>query len=131
MRFDYIIAYIREVEHTVAFYEKAFGPKRRFVDESDQYAAMETGETPLAFASNEIAQSNLYPVASARTNRRNSPPAWRWPSWPRTWALPFVSRWKPGRPRWPSRRPSLGARPSPTWGPGWFARGHREREVVG
>ncbi len=33
--------------------------KRCFVDESGQYAEMETGETTLAFAANELGQSNL------------------------------------------------------------------------
>ena len=34
MRFGYTIAYVRDVEGTVAFWERAFGLKRRFVDES-------------------------------------------------------------------------------------------------
>jgi lactoylglutathione lyase len=72
MRFGYIIAYVREVERSVAFYERAFGLKRRFVDESGQYAAMETGETTLAFASNEIAQSNL-PVGFRENNPAELP----------------------------------------------------------
>jgi hypothetical protein len=58
MRVGYIMAYVREVGRSVAFCERAFGLKRRFVDESGQYAAMKTGETALAFASNEIAQFN-------------------------------------------------------------------------
>lgn len=59
MRFAYTLAYVRDVERSVAFYEQAFGLGRRFLDESNQYAEMETGETTLAFASNELGASNL------------------------------------------------------------------------
>ena len=59
MRFAYTIAYVRDVQSSVAFYEQAFGQQRRFVDESCQYAEMETGETTLAFASDELGASNL------------------------------------------------------------------------
>jgi lactoylglutathione lyase len=59
MRFGYTILYVEDVERSVAFYERAFGLKRRFIDESGQYAELETGETTLAFASNELGASNL------------------------------------------------------------------------
>jgi predicted enzyme related to lactoylglutathione lyase len=59
MRFAYAIAYVRDVERSVTFYEQAFGLQRRFVDESGQYGEMETGATTLAFASNELGASNL------------------------------------------------------------------------
>jgi lactoylglutathione lyase len=59
MRFGYTIAYVQDAERSVAFYERAFGLKRRFVDESGRYAEMETGQTTLAFASNELGRSNL------------------------------------------------------------------------
>ena len=59
MKFGYTILYVKDVTEAVSFYEKAFGLKRRFVDESGQYAEMETGETTLAFAAEELARSNL------------------------------------------------------------------------
>ncbi|MDQ3943293.1 MAG: VOC family protein, partial [Actinomycetota bacterium] len=59
MRFAYTIAYVRDVERSVTFYEQAFGLQRRFVDDSGQYAEMETGETTLSFASDELGASNL------------------------------------------------------------------------
>jgi len=59
VRFGYAIAYVEEPERSVAFWERAFGLKRRFVDEGGQYAEMETGSTTLAFASNELGRSNL------------------------------------------------------------------------
>ena len=73
MRFGYAIAYVREVKKSVAFYERAFGLKRRFVDESGQYAEMQTGETTLAFASNELGHSNL--PGGFRENDPAEPPA--------------------------------------------------------
>ena len=59
MRFGYTIAYVRDVGETVEFWERAFGLKRRFVSENNDYGEMETGETTLAFASNELGETNL------------------------------------------------------------------------
>jgi lactoylglutathione lyase len=73
VRFAYAIAYVRDVERSVAFYEQAFSLQRRFVDESGQYAEMETGETTLAFASNELGASNL--PGGFRMNDPAEPPA--------------------------------------------------------
>ncbi|MBD6620041.1 VOC family protein [Komarekiella sp. 'clone 1'] len=59
MKFSYTILYVKDVTQSVAFYEKAFGLQKDFIHESGQYAQMETGSTKLAFASNELASSNL------------------------------------------------------------------------
>jgi lactoylglutathione lyase len=73
VRFAYTIAYVRNVQRSVNFYEQAFGLKRRFVDESGQYAEMETGETTLAFASTELGASNS--PCGFRRNDPAEPPA--------------------------------------------------------
>ena len=73
MRFGYTIVYVRDVESSVAFYEQAFGLQRRFVDQSGQYAEMETGETTLAFALNDLGASNL--PGGFRRNDPAEPPA--------------------------------------------------------
>jgi catechol 2,3-dioxygenase-like lactoylglutathione lyase family enzyme len=57
MTFGYTILYVTDVEKTVAFYESAFGLKRKFVHESG-YGELDTGETKLAFASVELATSS-------------------------------------------------------------------------
>src|SRR5438128_12081573 len=57
MKFGYTILYVKDLEKTVAFYESAFGLKRKFVHEGG-YGEMDTGETKLAFASVELATSN-------------------------------------------------------------------------
>ncbi len=73
MRFGYAIAYVRDVRRTVTFWERAFGLKRRFIDESGQYAEMETGATTLAFAANAMGESNL--PGGFRENDPAAPPA--------------------------------------------------------
>lgn len=73
MRFGYAIAYVQDVEETVSFWERAFGLRRRFVHESGQYAEMETGEITLAFASNDLGESNL--PGGFRRNDPSEPPA--------------------------------------------------------
>lgn len=53
-RLGYVIIYVENVRATVAFYQKAFKLKQRFLHESEQYAEMETGQTCLAFANEEF-----------------------------------------------------------------------------
>lgn len=65
-RLGYVIIYVEDVLATIAFYQKAFGLKQRFLHESNQYAEMETGQTCLAFANEEfIKDSHQF-----RLNRR-------------------------------------------------------------
>ena len=58
IKFGYTILYVKDVERSIAFYEKAFGLKRKFVA-GDAYGELETGATTLSFASIPQAQSNL------------------------------------------------------------------------
>ena len=66
-RLGYVILYVEDVPSTVAFYEKVFGLKRRFVHESNKYAEMETGETRLAFADEGVVK-DIHPF---RCNRKD------------------------------------------------------------
>ncbi|HZN91018.1 MAG TPA: VOC family protein [Thermoleophilaceae bacterium] len=59
MRFGYTILYVADVGATLELYERAFAQRRRFLHESGSYAELETGGTVLAFASNELAASNV------------------------------------------------------------------------
>lgn len=68
MDLGYVIIYVPDVEKAVAFYEKAFGLKRRFVHDSGQYAEMETGATALAFADEELVAKSCH---GFRRNRLN------------------------------------------------------------
>lgn len=65
MRLGYIIIYVKNIQETIAFYEKAFGLKRRFIHESGAYAEMETGTTALAFVDEKFVKDSL----SFRPNR--------------------------------------------------------------
>lgn len=58
MRLGYTLVYVSDVSATVAFYESAFGLKRRFIHESGMYAEMETGATTLSFAAEGMAEMN-------------------------------------------------------------------------
>ena len=58
MQLGYTIVYVPDVEAAVTFYERAFGLTRRFVHESGMYAELETGQTTLGFASEEMARMN-------------------------------------------------------------------------
>jgi uncharacterized glyoxalase superfamily protein PhnB len=52
--------YVKDIQETVAFYEKAFGLKTRFIHESGAYAEMETGTTALAFADENLVKDSLH-----------------------------------------------------------------------
>lgn len=58
-RFGYTILYVRDVEATLHFYEKAFGLQRKFIAPDQSYGELLTGDTTLSFASVTLAASNL------------------------------------------------------------------------
>jgi catechol 2,3-dioxygenase-like lactoylglutathione lyase family enzyme len=68
-----MILYVKDVAGSVAFYEEAFGLKRRFIHEAGMYAEMDTGATTLSFAANGLAKSNL--PCGFRENDPSGPPA--------------------------------------------------------
>lgn len=51
MQLRYTILYVENVAATLAFYEAAFGVKRRMLHESGDYGDLDTGATLLAFSS--------------------------------------------------------------------------------
>lgn len=59
IKFGYTIAYVEKVEDELAFFEKAFGVERGFVDPSGDYGELATGDTVLAFANHELGSSNF------------------------------------------------------------------------
>lgn len=58
-RLGHIIYYVKNVTETVEFFEKAFGLKRAFIDETGVYAQMETGDTALGFADQKFAKEHV------------------------------------------------------------------------
>lgn len=71
MKFGYTIVYVPSVPDALAFYEKAFGFRTRFLHESGQYGELESGATTLAFASRAVGEmnfgSNFVPVSATAT----------------------------------------------------------------
>ena len=68
MKFGYMIIYVPNVAASLAFFEKAFGFKRRFLHDSGTYGELDTGETTLAFAAHSLGAThfpNGYVEASA------------------------------------------------------------------
>lgn len=59
MKFGYTIIYVADVAASLAFFENAFEMPRRFLHESGSYGELDTGETTLAFASNELGRMNF------------------------------------------------------------------------
>lgn len=59
IKYAYTILYVPDVEKTVSFYEQAFGFQRKFVTPEQDYGELVSGETTIAFASLELANSNL------------------------------------------------------------------------
>jgi lactoylglutathione lyase len=57
--FSHTIFYVKDLEKIIAFYEKAFGIKPKFVHESGLYAELNTGGTTLAFADETLGKENL------------------------------------------------------------------------
>lgn len=61
MKFAHPTLFVKDVPQAVAFYERAFGLKKRFIHESGQFAEMEAGEAALHFAASEAVKANLLP----------------------------------------------------------------------
>ncbi|MNX58153.1 Glyoxalase-like domain protein [compost metagenome] len=59
MKFGYLIIYVKDVDASLKFFSSAFGLGVRFIHESGTYGELETGETALAFAADELAASNF------------------------------------------------------------------------
>ncbi len=72
MRLGYVIIHVPDVPAALAFYERAFGFKRRFLAPGGEYGELQSGGTTLAFAAETlIAQYAL----GVRENRPNQAPA--------------------------------------------------------
>ena len=71
MQFAKTIVYVADVAESLAFFEKAFGLKTRFIEDAG-YGEVDTGDTILAFATLKTGDYNLpdgYTANSARSDR--------------------------------------------------------------
>ncbi|ADB48945.1 VOC family protein [Conexibacter woesei] len=55
MNLSYLVIYVPDVPAALSFYESAFGLRRRFLHESQQFGELDTGTTALAFTSHALA----------------------------------------------------------------------------
>ena len=72
MKLGYTIIYVNDVLATVDFYQRAFSLNLKFLHESNQYGEMETGETILAFASENLAHMNELQIRPNRAHQTSS-----------------------------------------------------------
>lgn len=59
MKYAYTILYVENVKETIEFYERAFGFSRKFITPEKDYGELISGETTIAFASNELGRMNF------------------------------------------------------------------------
>lgn len=59
MHLSHILYYVRDLNEAVDFFKRVFGLEERFTGESGFYAEMVTGETALAFITEEYAEKHL------------------------------------------------------------------------
>ena len=58
-RLGWVIVYVPAVEDALAFYERAFGLERAFIDPSGTFGQLATGDTALAFAHESLGVGNF------------------------------------------------------------------------
>ena len=58
-RLGWVIAYVPDVTAAIEFYERAFGLERVFIADDASFGELDTGETRLAFASEQQGESNF------------------------------------------------------------------------
>jgi catechol 2,3-dioxygenase-like lactoylglutathione lyase family enzyme len=73
MQFGYTILYVEDVAAAIAFYERAFGLRRRFIADDATYGELETGATTLSFAQHSL--PGAFIAGGYRRNDPAQPPA--------------------------------------------------------
>ena len=73
MKFSHVTLLVSDVPQAIAFYEKAFGFKKRFIHESELFAEMESEGAALHFAASQAVKANL--PAGFRENNLSDLPA--------------------------------------------------------
>jgi lactoylglutathione lyase len=70
----YTIFYVHDVDATLQFFTASFGMDRKFMTPEGDYGELSTGSTTLAFASIELARSNLDTSGGFAPIRLDQPP---------------------------------------------------------
>jgi uncharacterized glyoxalase superfamily protein PhnB/AraC-like DNA-binding protein len=58
-KLGWVIVYVPDVEAAIAFYEKSFGLQRGFIAPDASYGELDTGDTKLSFASEQLGDSHF------------------------------------------------------------------------
>ena len=66
MKLGYVIVYVADVAASLAFYEAAFGLKRRMLTPEGDYGELDTGATTLAFAAQALRYHRAWPCRACR-----------------------------------------------------------------
>ena len=74
MKFGYSILYVESVKETIEFYEKAFGFKRLFMTDTNEYGELDTGGTKLAFAANAFVKTIMPQTFEEASLDKPAPP---------------------------------------------------------
>ena len=74
MKFGYSILYVESVQDTIEFYENAFGFKRLFVTDANEYGELDTGGTKLAFAANAFVKTIMPQAFEESSLDKPAPP---------------------------------------------------------
>lgn len=74
MKFGYSILYVESVKDTIEFYENAFGFKRLFVTDTNEYGELDTCGTKLAFAANAFVKTIMPHAFEASSLDKPAPP---------------------------------------------------------
>lgn len=59
IKYAYTILYVNDVQASITFYKNAFGFSKKLLTPENDYGEIISGETTIAFASIELAKSNL------------------------------------------------------------------------
>jgi lactoylglutathione lyase len=73
MRLGYTIAFVPNAAESMAFFEKAFGLKQKFLVPTGDYGELETGATTLGFASHDFVAANLLKEGYVRASESPQP----------------------------------------------------------
>src|SRR5688500_1796872 len=59
LKFAWTIIYVKDVEATISFYEKAFGFKKKFIAPGNEFGEVNTGETSIGFSTIALLNEHL------------------------------------------------------------------------
>lgn len=74
MKLGYTLFYVTDVAKSVAFWERAFGLKRKLLDDKGMYGELDTGDTKLGFVAHSYIKEHLPGGFRAAQNDEAPPP---------------------------------------------------------